>query len=339
MLTVLHSTHVQTVDLDSAVLDIEWTPHVTTLGDVCCVATSTGSLEFFAFDAIAGKLQHTSKHQICDETTLVLDLLWHPSKPDTIAVTLSDGAVSICQSSGSTNAWNPNRQVTVTEVATHSLEPWTLAFSPDTSHLFSGGDDAVLQALQLSFDTDTGDASRPPTPSATPLWTDRKTHQAGVTAILPLANDLLITGSYDDHIRVIHAPPIGRRQVLAELDLGGGVWRLKMLDDGTVSRDADNGDRYVEEAQVHYCCLSFFLFLQSQNSASKKMTMLFASLAHSAVSLLLVLLLQPCSPGADTHVRAFSSEVIGSCLPNSMRYFGAWRKKEHRSKEALHLPP
>jgi diphthamide biosynthesis protein 7 len=65
------------------------------------------------------------------------------------------------------------------------------------------------------------------------------THEAGVTAILPLANDLLITGSYDDNIRLIAAPPVGRRQVAAELNLGGGVWRLRMLDDGS----AANNDR------------------------------------------------------------------------------------------------
>lgn len=205
------------------------------------MATSTGTLEFFSFDAGAGKLQLTSKHQICDESTLVLDLLWHPNKPDTIAVTLSDGAVSICQSDDSTNPWGPNSKVTVTELATHSLEPWTLAFSPDASHLFSGGDDAVLQSMQLSFGSD--DDPKISTPSSTPLWTDRKTHQAGVTAILPLSNDLLITGSYDDHIRLLYAPPVGRRQALAELDLGGGVWRLKMLDDGTVSRGADSSKR------------------------------------------------------------------------------------------------
>lgn len=176
----------------------------------------------------------------------MLDLLWHPIKPDTIAVTLSDGAVSICQSSDSKHPWSPNSQVTATELATHSLEPWTLAFSPDASHLFSGGDDAVLQAMQLSLDSDDSE-SETPTPSSTPLWADRKIHQAGVTAILPLANDLLITGSYDDHIRLIYAPPVGRKQALAELNLDGGVWRLKMLDDGTVADGAESGNRYVKK--------------------------------------------------------------------------------------------
>lgn len=233
----------QTVALDSAVLDLEWTPHVTILGDLLSVATSTGSLEFFHFDVQAARLEHTSSKQISEESTLVLDFLWHPSRPDIITVTLSDGAVSLCQSNDTANPWTSSSEITTTELATHSLEPWTLAFSPDASHIFSGGDDAVLQSLQLSLEP----ASSPDldsTPSSSTLWTDRRSHEAGVTAILPLDNDLLITGSYDDRIRLITVPPVGRRQVLAELDLGGGVWRLRMLGDGPVSSAADT-DRYV----------------------------------------------------------------------------------------------
>lgn len=213
-------------------LDIEWTPHESKLGSMLCVATSTGSLELFTFDAGAEKLKQTSSKQISDTETLVLDLLWHPSRAEIIAVTLSDGTVSLCQSDDSTNPWSSSGQTTITELTTHSLEPWTLAFSPDASHVFSGGDDAVLQSMQVSCDSEPDqDAS----PSSATLWTDRRTHEAGVTAILPLANDLLITGSYDDNIRLISAPPVGRRQVLADLNLGGGVWRLRMLDDGSAA--------------------------------------------------------------------------------------------------------
>jgi diphthamide biosynthesis protein 7 len=236
----IDSTHVQTVPLDSAVLDIEWTLHENELGCMLCVATSTGSLEFFAFDATLEKLEHVSSKQICEPDTLVLDLLWHPTRADIIAVTLSDGLVALCQSNDSSNPWSPSSQIITTELATHSLEPWTLAFSPDASHVFSGGDDAVLQAIQLS------NPDQNSTHSPTTLWTDRKTHEAGVTAILPLATDLLITGSYDDHIRLIAAPPVGRRQVLAELDLGGGVWRLRMLHVSVVRNGAGVDDnRYV----------------------------------------------------------------------------------------------
>lgn len=58
-------------------------------------------------------------------------------------------------------------------------------------------------------------------------------HSAGVTAILPLPLPLLedapvlLTGSYDEYLRVYHATMKGK--VLAEICLGGGVWRLQLL--------------------------------------------------------------------------------------------------------------
>lgn len=66
-------------------------------------------------------------------------------------------------------------------------------------------------------------------------------HEAGVTAILPLplgtepGKDILLTGSYDDIVRVfaVHDYRPGQNsdpKVLAEMNLGGGVWRLKFLD-------------------------------------------------------------------------------------------------------------
>ena len=69
-----------------------------------------------------------------------------------------------------------------------------------------------------------------------------KGHEAGVTAILPLPTgseglgDLLLTGSYDDYVRVYTTYDIRSNshntsgKALAELKIGGGVWRLKFLD-------------------------------------------------------------------------------------------------------------
>lgn len=116
----------------------------------------------------------------------------------------------------------------------HTLEAWITAFSPSSwspRTIFSGGDDATL----LSHVEHTPDE-----------WTvglsDRKTHGAGVTALLPLdlsgelgEQRLLLTGGYDDRLRVLDLGPGGgsyarRPEVVGELDLGGGVWRIKVLD-------------------------------------------------------------------------------------------------------------
>lgn len=282
------------------------------------MATSTGSLEFYNFDSATARLEKHSSKQITEASTLVLDLLWHPSRADIIAVTLSDGAVSLCQSSvddkfGS-QPWSPPSTVATTELATHSLEPWTLAFSPDAVLLFSGGDDAVLQALKLPpIDTDTNARSEDDedneNAAATLLWADRKSHEAGVTSILPLADDLLITGSYDDRIRLLSAPAVGRRKVLAELDLGGGVWRLKMLESG-------DGQRYVTSfffpcVSVHQSLPLLVLDECSQTGAAEYGTEAVACVSVRCIAL-------PCGDPADMcekHHTAWEPACEPACLP------------------------
>lgn len=162
---------------------------------------------------------------IADPSTLVLYLRWHPSRADALGVTLSDGRVCLCESTpNSDNAlWSEDAAVRMSDVHNHSLEAWILAFNhhalSDAPQILSGGDDIVLQCSHTPTSDDTAQL----------LWQDRKLHQAGVTAILPLSESLILTGSYDDHIRLLSCPSVGRRKCLAELDLGGGVWRLQVL--------------------------------------------------------------------------------------------------------------
>lgn len=120
-------------------------------------------------------------------------------------------------------------QDTGKEVLVHDLEAWTLSFSHTGKELYSGGDDATLRFSTLAPSTSTLEEEEDDFLPA--QWQDRRAHNAGVTAILPLANEenILITGSYDDNIRVLSCPQIGRKQVLAEENLEGGVWRLKLL--------------------------------------------------------------------------------------------------------------
>ncbi|KAH9827564.1 DSBA-like thioredoxin domain [Teratosphaeria destructans] len=206
-----------------SILDIEWSPHVREHGTILAVATSTGSLAFYRLQAedSGARLQWLCEKQICDASILVLDLVWHPSQANVIAVTLSDGRVGICEDPRTTDSlWSTDDEpLEITDVTQHDLEAWTLAFAPDptTMGIFSGGDDAILRCTRSVDQEFRG-------------WHDRRSHHAGVTAILPLTSDLILTGSYDDHIRLISAPIRGRRTVLAESNLGGGVWRLKLFD-------------------------------------------------------------------------------------------------------------
>ena len=148
-----------------------------------------------------------------------------------MAVTLSDGRVCLCEVTKGT-LWKEDAIVHLVDVQSHSLEAWTVAFCTSEDgqgHVLSGGDDMVLQRSS-------GDGNG----EYTVLWQDRKLHQAGVTAILPLTSELILTGSYDDHIRLVSIPYVGRRRILAEEQLGGGVWRFKLLNsEGAASAASD----------------------------------------------------------------------------------------------------
>lgn len=136
----------------------------------------------------------------------------------------------------------------------HSLEAWVVAFTPasntdPSTTLLSGGDDSALNytTLSASHDKDSPEATQ--TFPYTPI-TNRNIHTAGVTAILPLSlpnhvadDHLILTGSYDDNLRLLRVKPLhnmtpGRPvTVLAEQNLGGGVWRLNVVGSPVVNHD------------------------------------------------------------------------------------------------------
>lgn len=213
------------------------------------------------------------QHITDDDTTLVLSLTWHPVRPGVLGLTLSDGRVCVCTSmgtrsgsgSGSTEEddtaaglWSQDAAVSLQDVHEHELEAWMMNFTPESLNVLSGGDDMVLQCSHVADDDDDNDdddeseaeeeeeqkgdevedeqhVQKTNKYKTNLLWQNRKLHHAGITAILPLSETLVITGSYDDHIRLLQLPKIPgdtRPKLLAELNLGGGVWRLKLLKTG-----------------------------------------------------------------------------------------------------------
>jgi diphthamide biosynthesis protein 7 len=242
----LSSITISTTPTPYAILDLHFSPHDPTL---LAVAGSTGCLQLFRFSSATTSLEPLSTYQFFDPATLVLSLSWHPTQANLLGVTVSEGGVYVVDADvASDTALDTGK-----EVLTHDLEAWTLVFAHDGKAIYSGGDDASLRFSTLPDPTTSSSSFSPSkTPEEgnkqdeengeedqedfTPLqWQDRRSHQAGVTAILPLAseNNILITGSYDDNIRILHAPLVGRKQVLCEENLEGGVWRLKLLKEET----------------------------------------------------------------------------------------------------------
>lgn len=221
------------------------------------------------------------QHITDDDTTLVLSLTWHPVRPGVLGLTLSDGRVCMCTSMGTSSGsgsgsteeddtaaglWSQDAAVSLQDVHEHELEAWMMTFTPESLNVLSGGDDMVLQCSHVAEDDDDDDDDDDESEAEEEeqkedqvedeqhiqktnknktnlLWQNRKLHHAGITAILPLSETLVITGSYDDHIRLLQLPKIPgdtRPKLLAELNLGGGVWRLKLLTTGRASSSSSS---------------------------------------------------------------------------------------------------
>lgn len=254
--------------------------------DVFAVATSTGAVEMYKVDVnrrnltvdVSIEILHTV--QAFESIILVLSLAWCPSpkRKTVFAVSLSDGTVALVDYSES-----PSKRITI---CAHSLEAWTVAWSDDRDaiepSLITGGDDSRIcfysadlltqnvddihakdsKAEIISYNTtDAADfyfekqrmvSDHSGQSSAhilsKPSGFDQKIHGAGVTSILPLSARLIVTGSYDENVRIITSTPGPKGNqwaVLQEKRLGGGVWRLKLLaTQNKYSKTRDDGMCY-----------------------------------------------------------------------------------------------
>jgi diphthamide biosynthesis protein 7 len=257
---------ISTTPTPYAILDIHFSPHDPTL---LAIATSTGLIELYNLSLNITLSNSTSKIKTSTEAsltylsthkplglettpTLILSLSWHPALPSKLAITVSTGQVYLIDTE---EAKDGSKK----ELLVHDLEAWTVAFARQGDGLFSGGDDAALRFTGLPVpdacdsaikdhktSLDDGQEDEEEEEEYLPNWSDTRAHTAGVTAILPLLplplthhhhhhaktvknNNIIITGSYDDNIRILHTPLQGRKRVLAEENLQGGVWRLNML--------------------------------------------------------------------------------------------------------------
>ncbi|KAJ4411349.1 hypothetical protein N0V82_009000 [Gnomoniopsis sp. IMI 355080] len=190
-----------------------------------------------------------------DDDVLFTYFAWHPSTAGHMAITTASGQVILAQLHDDYQGLD----VLANPLLEHSLEAWVVAFSPPAPPaptappqpsssslepirappitIFSGGDDSALK--YTTYDPSSPSSSENPHAPYPPM-TLGGSHTAGVTAILPLplpssSSHIVLTGSYDDTLRVFAIAPLhttfGAKQarLLAECNLGGGVWRLGVL--------------------------------------------------------------------------------------------------------------
>lgn len=105
----------------------------------------------------------------------------------------------------------------------HSLEAWVSSWSRHHGGnvIYTGGDDAKFAGW---------DIRQPGEGTCVLAFQDRKSHNAGVCCIVetPGQGWRILTGSYDQYIRVWDARYTTKPVCSTQLDTGGGVWRLKI---------------------------------------------------------------------------------------------------------------
>lgn len=206
-------------------------------------------------------IEHVWTKQVHEDSSIpALFLAWAPTNwfPRTtangFAVTFSDSRTAIFGTED-----NLTNKENITEWASfpakQMIEVWFVALAtyPDPMgtdtgksseqitaaipFIFTGNDFGSLHTRRLERHSDEADRDEPNSELLAPVLLDHDDrpshHTAGVTAILPLPIPLiddapvLLTGSYDEGLRVYHATRRG--EVLAKQGLGGGVWRLQLL--------------------------------------------------------------------------------------------------------------
>ena len=264
----------QRIPLDHAVFDLHFSPRHPS---IFAVALSTAAVALYRVETTDTRPQIQYINTIPvheDPDQLSLFLAWIPPNPehdaelspDGFAVSFSGGQISVFHANtpNTRPAELTRKNMTKIEFSGSPIEVWYVAFdsTKQPGHglpsLFSGDDFSQLREFIFPGKLKAGDADEDDGDEdfVAPYQksNDRgRHHGAGVTAILPLSSDetgtVLVTGSYDGNIRVYSQAMRG--QVITEIDLGGGVWRLKLIR-STASPDCVEGrDYYILTSCMH----------------------------------------------------------------------------------------
>ncbi|PBP26001.1 putative WD-40 repeat-containing protein [Diplocarpon rosae] len=267
----LISRNIHTVKCDSAIYDLHFLPGQQFFAAV----SSTGTISFYEVIEMERDLAESHSgispslriellftKQVFSLTTIITYFTFFP--PHTldvhrplVAATTDDGGVylMVCDMTAQKiellNGGEPVHRHVLKEGGAPDFA-WCCAVNSNvTTSIYSGGDNAELVRIKLGNNT----AGLWDLEEKVRVELYRHTfHDAGVTAILPLPHcksddsALLLTGSYDTHIRLYS---ISHQRVMAQLDLGGGVYRLRLIQEQNWPAHAPRRFAYL----ILACCM------------------------------------------------------------------------------------
>lgn len=200
--------------IDTAgIFDIKWNPVGECASPLLAQADADGYLRIHSLGCSSHEAKGFSLREISDEkvsSSMCLFLDWNPSATS-ITVGLSDGSVSIVSLAES-------QLETQESWKAHDFEVWTTSFDIHQPQLvYSGSDDCKFSCWDLRDG-----------PSKL-AFRNSKVHTMGVTCIAknPTDRNTVLTGSYDEYLRVWDLRSISKPVNETSTCLGGGVWRIK----------------------------------------------------------------------------------------------------------------
>ncbi|GAV58349.1 WD40 domain-containing protein [Cephalotus follicularis] len=199
----------------AGIFDIMWSPAGGNVGVMLAQADADGCLRIHSLEgyrggeeAGGGSLREIYGEKISSSMCLCLD--WNPSAT-TVTAGLSNGSISIHSLLGS-------HLETLQVWKAHDFEVWATSFDIHQPHLvYTGSDDCKFSCWDLRG-----------SPSNL-AFQNSKIHTMGVCCITKSPDDpnTLLTGSYDEYLRVWDIRSISKPVSETSISLGGGVWRIK----------------------------------------------------------------------------------------------------------------
>ncbi|KAK9669467.1 hypothetical protein RND81_13G132400 [Saponaria officinalis] len=199
----------------AGIFDIKWNPVRGVASPLIAQADAGGCLRIhaleFSSDGLepAGSvLKETTGIQVSSSMCLCTD--WNQSGTS-LSTGLSDGSVSV-------SSLTDSQLIEDQQWKAHDFEVWAASFDThQPSVVYTGSDDCKFRGWDLRDG-----------PSM-PVFLNSRAHTMGICCIVKNPNDpyTLLTGSYDEHLRVWDVRSISKPVNETSVCLGGGVWRIK----------------------------------------------------------------------------------------------------------------
>ncbi|KAK2461911.1 hypothetical protein APHAL10511_006374 [Amanita phalloides] len=204
---------IQAIDFP-AVLDMKWCHTATSTDPILGVADSEGKITILQWRAHEDIFDNVACVPCSPSNNLCLSLDWSNRRAPlgglgNLIVSVSDGSLCLLRPA------SDGKMVKTNEWLAHDYEPWISAWDYwDPNMIYSGGDDLALKFWDIRQKL------------VQPVFVNRR-FDAGVTTIQshPHVEHLIAVGSYSHKVFLFD-----RRKAsvaLCQVDVGGGVWRVK----------------------------------------------------------------------------------------------------------------